>query len=279
MEKSIHDSINKRNIKLDGTNNFRDLGGYIGHNGKMVKFKQLFRSDALHKLSSNDVTWLESMGLKTIIDFRSSSEIVNNEDKEIRGAKYYHLNPKAEVAQTASASLSNDRSKIEKLVSIANSKEGESYFADHIDDMSKQMRKLVSDPDAITQYQKVMAFLVNNETPLVFHCRGGKDRTGIAAMFILIALGVSKAQIYDDYLFTNINNVIRNEKRMNDYRNLTDNQLVLDYLYNLQLAKPEYLDAAFDEMIKMSGTTENYIKEVLKVTDEQLVAIQNRFLK
>lgn len=279
MEKSIHDSINKRNIKLDGTNNFRDLGGYIGHNGKMVKFKQLFRSDALHKLSSKDVAWLESIGLKTIIDFRSSSEIVNNEDKEIRGAKYYHLNPKAEVAQTASASLSNDRSKIEKLVNIANSEEGKSYFADHIDDMSKQMRKLVSDPDAVTQYQKVMAFLVNNETPLVFHCRGGKDRTGIAAMLILIALGVSKAQIYDDYLFTNINNVNRNEKRMNDYRNLTDNQLVLDYLYNLQLAKPEYLDAAFDEMIKMSGTTENYIKEVLKVTDEQLVAMQNRFLE
>lgn len=279
MEEGKNDSLNKRNIKLDGTNNFRDLGGYIGHNGKIVRFTQLFRSDALHKLSDKDIAWLESIGLKTIVDFRSSSEIVNNEDKEILGAKYYHLNPKAEVAQTASASVSNDRNKIEKLVSIANSEEGKSYFAEHIDDMSKQMRKLVSDHDAITQYQKVMAFLVDNKTPLVFHCRGGKDRTGIAAMFILLALGVSKEQIYDDYLFTNINNEKRNEKRMNDYRNLTDNHLVLDYLYNLQLAKPEYLDAAFDEMHKMSGTTDNYIKEVLKVTDEQLTEIRDRYLK
>lgn len=268
-----------RTINLDGTNNFRDLGGYIGHEGKTVKYNQFFRSDALHKLSDNDIAWLEEIGIKTIVDFRSASEIIDNEDKMIKGSYYYHLNPKAEVAQTASASLANDRSKIDKLVKIANSDDGERYFANHINDMAEQMRRLVSDPNAVQQYQKVMFLIVDNKTPIIFHCRGGKDRTGIAAMFILLALGVSKKQIFEDYLLTNINNVVRNEKRMNDYRNLTDNQNVLDYLYNLMLAKDEYLEAAFDEMIRLSGSIANYLKHFLKLDEDKLTTLRNLYLE
>ncbi len=268
-----------RTINLDGTNNFRNLGGYIGHEGKMVKYNQFFRSDALHKLSDNDIAWLEEIGIKTIVDFRSASEIIDNEDKMIKGSYYYHLNPKAEVAQTASASLANDRNKIDKLVKIANSDDGERYFANHINDMAEQMRRLVSDPNAVQQYQKVMSLIVDNKTPIIFHCRGGKDRTGIAAMFILLALGVSKKQIFEDYLLTNINNVVRNEKRMNDYRNLTDNQNVLDYLYNLMLAKDEYLEAAFDEMIRLSGSIDNYLKHFLKLDEDKLTTLRNLYLE
>lgn len=268
-----------RTINLDGTNNFRDLGGYIGHEGKTVKYNQFFRSDALHKLSDNDIAWLEEIGIKTIVDFRSASEIIDNEDKMIKGSHYFHLNPKAEVAQTASASLANDRSKIDKLVKIANSDDGERYFANHINDMAEQMRRLVSDPNAVQQYQKVMSLIVDNKTPIIFHCRGGKDRTGIAAMFILLALGVSKKHIFEDYLLTNINNVVRNEKRMNDYRNLTDNQNVLDYLYNLMLAKDEYLEAAFDEMIRLSGSIDNYLKHFLKLDEDKLTTLRNIYLE
>ncbi|MDD3924073.1 MAG: tyrosine-protein phosphatase [Erysipelotrichaceae bacterium] len=278
MDTNINTINDNRNIKLDGTNNFRDLGGYIGYKGRRVKYRQLFRSDALHKLTDKDISWLEMIGLKTIVDFRSSSEIVDNEDKIIKKAKYYHLNPKAEVAQTASASLANDRNKIERLVKIANSDDGDSYFANHMDDMSEQMRRLISDDNAIKQYKKVMALIVDEQTPLVFHCRGGKDRTGIAALFILLALGVSKEQIYEDYLVTNSNNVERNKLRMNDYRSLTDNQKVLDYLYNLQLAKKEYLDAAFDQMIIMAGSTTGYLIDILEVTDEQLTELRIRYL-
>ena len=103
MKPNIINASKTRIINLDGTTNFRDLGGYIGHQDKTVKYNQFFRSDALHKLSDNDIAWLEEMGVKTIVDFRSASEIVDNEDKPIKSATYYNLNPKAEVAQTASA--------------------------------------------------------------------------------------------------------------------------------------------------------------------------------
>ena len=272
--------MNKRYLDFEGTTNFRDLGGYVGHNGKTVKWGQIFRADALNKLTDKDITLLEAMKLKTIVDFRSPKEIVDNEDKAIKDTVYFNLNPKAEVAQLASASPANDKQKIDKLLSIANSDQGESYFLVHSDDMAKQMRKLVSDPVAISQYQKLMELLLADDgAPLVYHCRGGKDRTGVATMFILLALGVSKDQIYSDYILTNTYKEVRNEMRMDEYRNLTDNQNVLDYLRNLLLAKEEYLDAAFDEMIKVSGSSDNYLKQVLMIDDDKLTILRNRYLE
>jgi protein-tyrosine phosphatase len=39
--------------------------------------------------------------------------------------------------------------------------------------------------------------------PLVFHCAGGRDRTGVAAALVLSAVGVSREDILDDYLISN----------------------------------------------------------------------------
>ena len=38
---------------------------------------------------------------------------------------------------------------------------------------------------------------------MVFHCAAGKDRTGLVAALLLAALGVSEADILDDYELTN----------------------------------------------------------------------------
>lgn len=37
----------------------------------------------------------------------------------------------------------------------------------------------------------------------LFHCTGGKDRTGLTAALLLTALGVDRDQILDDYELTN----------------------------------------------------------------------------
>jgi protein-tyrosine phosphatase len=35
--------------------------------------------------------------------------------------------------------------------------------------------------------------------PVLFHCHGGKDRTGVVAMVLLVALGVDRETVLDDY--------------------------------------------------------------------------------
>lgn len=78
-------------IRLDKAYNFRDIGGYETNEGLVVKKGLLFRSDELSKLSEADIETIRKLNIKTIIDYRSERERVNNEDKPIPGAKVVYL--------------------------------------------------------------------------------------------------------------------------------------------------------------------------------------------
>ena len=53
-------------------------------------------------------------------------------------------------------------------------------------------------------YHALFALLEGRRVPVLFHCSCGKDRTGIGAMLILLALGVSRADALADYMLTNV---------------------------------------------------------------------------
>ena len=80
MERPIHKNSNAfkseeyRLLPMDGAFNTRELGGYKTTDGKLVKWGMLFRSDKLSDLSENDELYLQSLGIKRIVDFRSEGE-------------------------------------------------------------------------------------------------------------------------------------------------------------------------------------------------------------
>lgn len=53
-------------------------------------------------------------------------------------------------------------------------------------------------------YKELFRALEAGETPVLFHCSAGKDRTGVAAILILLALGASDKTIAEDFEKTNI---------------------------------------------------------------------------
>ena len=63
-----------RSIALDGTTNFRDLGGYVGADGRTVRWRKLFRSDHLAGLSPADLQALQALGVARAVDFRGVQE-------------------------------------------------------------------------------------------------------------------------------------------------------------------------------------------------------------
>ncbi|KAB2343314.1 tyrosine-protein phosphatase [Actinomadura rudentiformis] len=63
----------EREIALEGCVNFRDLGGYAADGGH-VRWRRLFRSDALHELTPADVAAIRDLGVTTVIDLRSDFE-------------------------------------------------------------------------------------------------------------------------------------------------------------------------------------------------------------
>src|SRR5258706_2815077 len=63
-----------RHIAIPGTLNFRDAGGYPVVGGGVTGWRRLLRSDGLHRLSQGATELLGGLGLRTVLDLRTSAE-------------------------------------------------------------------------------------------------------------------------------------------------------------------------------------------------------------
>lgn len=169
-----------RLIPLDGAFNFRDLGGYPGAAGRTTRWGVLFRSDTLHELTAADVELLRSMGLATIIDLRTSRELLRTGrgPLEPEPILYQHL-------------------------PVVREGEGDAVVAPAPtgDDLAdRYLWYLEVGHQALVDALGVLG--EPDSTPLVFHCAAGKDRTGVLAALVLDILGVGRELIVADYVIT-----------------------------------------------------------------------------
>lgn len=271
----------ERRLPLRNLYNCRDMGGYLTKDGRLTSWGKVFRSDALHQIDGAGQAYIERMGVKRIIDFRSPEEIAKDPNKAISTSEMFNFNPHADVAQQASTqSVSKkDEDKIIQLEKMVKTEAGRAQLIKNRNIMIKQMEQLVLGENAIEAYKHFFEILLQDSvTPLIFHCQGGKDRTGWAAALYLGALGVGKEQIYEDYLLTDKMNAPRNAKRMAIYKKYTDNEDVLAFLASLQQTRRDYLDGAYTTVEEGYGTIEHYLKEVLEIDATQLEILRTRYL-
>ena len=174
-----------RSIALAGASNFRDLGGYVGQDGRALRWRRLFRSDHLAALTAQDQQQLQQLGLARALDLRGAAE---------RAALPYQL-PSVAAVPIAIEPLVLQRAKDmaeagqRMTAPIAQTLMQDSY------------RAFVNDNR--TEFAQFFALLLEQDVPTVFHCTAGKDRTGFAAALLLSALGVSPQVVMQDYLLTN----------------------------------------------------------------------------
>lgn len=272
----------ERKIPLEGSFNFRDLGGYQTKQGKTVVWGELYRSDAFQSITDLDIQYLKGMEIKTIVDLRSKKESEKRPNISWGDIPYYQFDPNAKVARDAGNAAfftSNDELKIRNLEAMCETTDGQEFFKKSQNTMGKQMKEMVTSESALNAYQNMFSLLLkDNILPLVFHCQGGKDRTGWAAVLILAALGVPDDIIMDDYLLTGICGEQRNVRRMNEYRKYTDNETVLEFLYSLMATRDYYLQSALDEVNHLCSDWNQYLRKYIKLEDTEIEQLQKRFL-
>ena len=61
-----------RHIAVGGTLNFRDTGGYPVTGGGVTRWRQLLRSDGLHRVDGDGLGVLAALGLRTVLDLRTT---------------------------------------------------------------------------------------------------------------------------------------------------------------------------------------------------------------
>lgn len=275
-----HSELRKAHeIVLEGSFNFRDLGGYQTENGRTVKKGLFFRSDDLSQLTQNDIEKLQAMGMRTIVDYRNEQERKRRPNQPILHTKTFLYTPKAEIAVVASSEAINDEAKVAKLNELAQTEEGRAILVQRQHDMSDQMKDLVRLPSSLDVYRKLVALIKDaSNLPLLQHCHGGKDRTGWGSAIILLLLDVRMDEIYADYLLTGEMNAARNKRRMADYQQYTSDPFVLDYLYSLMDTRKHYLDSAFEEITRSYGSIAAYLTQGLQVTPAEREQLQAAYL-
>ena len=68
--------VAERRLPLSCCDNFRDLGGYPARAGMRLRWRRLFRSDALHGLTPEGADRVvDELGIGAIVDLRSTGEV------------------------------------------------------------------------------------------------------------------------------------------------------------------------------------------------------------
>jgi protein-tyrosine phosphatase len=249
----------RRVIDLEGTYNFRDMGGYASDDGRVVKYGLLFRSDQLDELTEQDLLVVQQLKVDTILDYRDEDEAARNPTPRLQGTHYRRM--------TASP-----------LAKATNPNAGKDALRRVLDrgTMIELYQKL---PFSNFAYQFLLETMENSDRmSILHHCAGGKDRTGVGALLILKLLGVSDAIIMEDYLLTNETLAPRTELWLEQYSADLEPER-LQSVKEMFLASEDYLNAAISAIIEAYGSWDEYFKQEFGLTVDKRSRIRNRYLE
>jgi protein-tyrosine phosphatase len=169
----------ERWVALEGAFNFRDLGGYVTGEPGRLRYGSVFRSDALHHLTPQDVRSVVSLGVDHVVDLRSPAEIASAGRGPLAEGPVEYV-----------------------TASVLPSTNGEALGAPAGDDLAERyLWYLDIGREAFATTFEVLADA--RAGAVVFHCTAGKDRTGVVAALLLAALDVGVEDIAADYALTN----------------------------------------------------------------------------
>lgn len=237
--------IAETHLPMEGGYNFRDLGGIQTTDGRYVKWGKLIRSDDLHTLTNADLEYLASVPITSIVDFRTEQEIEAAPDRmPSPETKYYRLSISPGTM---------DESMIKTLLG---------YSAQQADSMMMAINvSLVSDSAYVAKYRDFFRLLQNEvNTPLLFHCSAGKDRTGMAAALVLYGPGADEKTVMKNYLMSNEYIEAKYGPYIEKFPNLKP----------LFEVKPEFLQAGINRILSDHGTVENFLENDLNVDIHKL---------
>lgn len=265
--------LRSRVLNLEGGRNVRELGGYTTHDGRKIKWGKLYRSGALHKLTERDYSVLNTLNIATVVDFRGNEER-EKETTAWQAGEMKHL--------TWDYTLDFDTSAFKTMIQA-----GKVSESDMVDVMAKAYPGLLNQQKS--HYKAMFSRLMETDAPLLFHCTAGKDRTGVAAALILRTLGVDDATIMQDYVLSetilDIKDFVSDQKSTNAADEKPDPVKAMmaalpeSAVKALMGTRERYLNAAFEEMRRQSGSVDAFIRDELGVDKKGLARLRAHFLE
>lgn len=242
-------NLNWVRLPLKHALNTRELGGYPTKDGSQTKWHAFLRADDLSQLDEQEIGFLKEYGVRTILDLRSQDECIRKPNPFSKDVDVAYHN-----------------------VSFAEGKLGGRKIADLTDMDINEINVKPSDfyIHLIETHETVKELFTTIEQAetggILFHCRAGKDRTGVLSMLLACA-DVDRQDIITNYevTFTNI---------LSAFQNLHHKKNSIPDIF---CSRPEFIGDAYDYILKTYGSFGDYFQSV-GITAEQLVKIRRRLV-
>jgi protein-tyrosine phosphatase len=226
--------------------NLRDLGGHRGRFGT-IRTGLLYRSAHLDDLGAKDIRRLRRLGLTLALDFRDASErqrTIIRPDVCLSRLSLRHMPLLDTMTPERMAVI------VAELRALRSAKAARDWMTGQYEDTVLRCKPRVV---------SAVSTLMTHEAPSVFFCAAGKDRTGVIAALLLLALGISQDVVLKDYLKTNRTLLGIWRRRSRSARQQYDlsgvSNRVIDALAD---AHPNFLAAVF-AAIEKAGGIDNYM--------------------
>jgi protein-tyrosine phosphatase len=173
--------VHTRHLDWDGCFNARDLGGLRTVGDRRTRRGAIVRSDAVDRLTAAGWDSLVAHGIKTVIDLRNDDE--RREDVAPRPPR-----------------VTTVRSPLDAIE--------ERDFWHAWDDGPQFGTPLYYRPHLARfpgrSADVIRAIARADDGGVLFHCQGGRDRSGLISMLVLLLAGVAHETIADDYALSEL---------------------------------------------------------------------------
>lgn len=269
-------AVKRHGIGLDGVTNARELGG-IRIADKMIKRNILLRTGRLDNAQSSIDVLAGKYRLQYIADFRMSEEQESMPDIEVPGCRHLALpvmersdmdKPDPDVVAVISDPDSTPLDRFNIIYS-----KGFINNTLYVDFLCKERGK-----QAFRGFFEAVKSL-EADRALLWHCTDGKDRTGLASMLLLSALGASRETVIGDYMLTNLFNGPKLEEAKKQAEELGFSEEKTEiYLFMAGGVIRDFMEHAIDTLEERYGSVMGYLLKELNVTGEDCMEFRERFL-
>ena len=266
-------------IILEKQKNIRDLGETVTLDGRRIKRNKLIRCGRLSDLSAADAAvLLVPCRVRTIVDLRSAKESEERPDPQWGIVTHSRIPLLSDDQLGFGAFAGTEQKKISVLDTLISMTGSSSYTPkQYLQDI---YRKFITSQQSQSATRRFFELLLSQKDgALLYHCNGGKDRTGIITAFLLTLLNVSWDIIAADYMETNTVVEPWLEQKLKDLPEKYNNEQAKSVLRMMYLADADCLQTARDEMCSLGGSPAGYLKQVIGITDATREELQNRLLK
>jgi len=174
-----------RKLSFEGAFNFRDLGGYETASGRSVKWRRIFRSGTMGRLTAADRVHLGQLGIRAVVDFRTATEQAAEPNAWCREENIAYW------SRAHNETFGNLHEMVERGFESAD--HARTVMLDGFRQLPFQQGEA---------YGELFRRIAAGQVPIAFNCTAGKDRTGGAAALVLDVLGVPRQAIAADFELT-----------------------------------------------------------------------------